>query len=119
MLLNTDLVTTQEISTLFVAGEVDIAVRDRFAAALEEACERAELTLQVDLADVEFIDSTGMKCLLDAYRRCHRRGVTFRVSRLSRRAERTFEIVGLSDVLCGLEWSDPRTGPGRYSSMAG
>jgi anti-anti-sigma factor len=117
ILLKTDLVTTSGVSTLFVAGEIDIAVRERFTDALFEAVDSATLTLLVDLGEVEFIDSSGMKCLIDTCRRCYERGIGFRVSRLSTRAARTFEIVGLGDMLCGAPVSElaPQVGSRSYS----
>jgi anti-sigma B factor antagonist len=47
------------------AGEVDLYTAPRFAEALEQAAEAAPRLL-VDLTEVTFMDSTGLRCLLQA-----------------------------------------------------
>jgi anti-sigma B factor antagonist len=54
--------------TLVVSGEIDLAVATRFAQALESIVERTTGTAVVDLSQVDFIDSSGIRELLHAKR---------------------------------------------------
>jgi anti-sigma B factor antagonist len=56
------------VATVAVVGELDLATAPRLAAALGEHVD-AEV-LVVDLTATAFIDSTGVRVLLEAHRRC-------------------------------------------------
>jgi anti-sigma B factor antagonist len=53
---------------VYLAGDLDLAVRDRLVAALTEASATTH-RLVIDLSRITFIDSTGMKALVDVWRR--------------------------------------------------
>jgi anti-sigma B factor antagonist len=55
-----------DTEVLAVTGQVDIATLDEFARALRDAIARRPETVVVDLADVEFFGSGGLRTLLEA-----------------------------------------------------
>lgn len=57
-----------------VAGEIDIASTPQLERLLEEAC-AGGADIVVDLAEVTFMDVSGLRALLDARRRAERDGV--------------------------------------------
>jgi anti-sigma B factor antagonist len=54
---------------LSLSGELDVASTGKLDEAIRQAEESDAQTIVVDLTDLEFIDSTGLSVLLDAYAR--------------------------------------------------
>lgn len=52
-----------------VGGELDLATVDRFEAVVTRAEERAGDRLVLDLREVVFMDSSGLRAILEAYKR--------------------------------------------------
>jgi anti-sigma B factor antagonist len=63
--------------TLHVHGELDLCSRSQLRAALDDAAGTRPSVVVVDLADVTFIDSSGMHELVRARRATARRGGRF------------------------------------------
>ena len=83
------------------SGELDIAT----APALEQELDRAfEISDRVvlDLRELEFIDSSGLRTLLRARRRADLAGAHFPLVAGDRTLERTLEIAGIHQVF---EWT--------------
>ena len=92
------------------AGELDANTCGVLASAIEAAPERHVV---VDLCDVDFIDSSGLRCLTDQQRRRRKDGGSLRVVP-SRAVTRVVELAGLADVLHLVDESG--TVPGRAGS---
>lgn len=75
---------------LSVAGEVDLAVKDEFALALDAP------QIRIDLTEVTFVDSQGLGCLIEAKARLQEGMV---VTGVSSNVERLLEIAGLDGEL--------------------
>jgi anti-sigma B factor antagonist len=84
---------------LSVEGELDIATAPRMIAALNESFARLDLPLVVDLSSVDFMDSTGLALLMNAYRRVKRRGQGFAIVCPRGPISRVFEIADMVDSL--------------------
>lgn len=82
---------------LDVLGEVDLATVDVFAAAIADALDEF-LHVEVDMSGVSFVDSTGLRALLEAAATCgeSRRLV---VVGASRQADHLFDITGVRELL--------------------
>ncbi|HUR17770.1 MAG TPA: STAS domain-containing protein [Acidimicrobiales bacterium] len=83
-----------------VAGDLDCAT----AATLEERLgdlltDQGNLTVVLDLADMTFIDSSGLSVLMTAYRHLRKRGGVLSLRRPSPSTRKVFEITGLDRVL--------------------
>ena len=82
-----------------VEGEVDTASVGELTAALERLVANGATDLRLDLADVAFMDSTGLTALITAKTLLEGRG-SITVESASSAVRRTFEVAGL-DVVFG------------------
>jgi anti-sigma B factor antagonist len=85
---------------LVVHGELDIATAPELSRLLE-GLRRRHHAVVVDLAEVTFIDSTGLSALMDARAESSRDGWHFTVRRPSPAVRRVVELAGLEHVLDG------------------
>src|SRR5687767_10178611 len=89
-----------EEATIAVAGEIDLATAPALRGVLFGVIEAgAHATVVLDIADVTFIDSTGLGVVVDAHRRLadeHRRLV---VAHPTPGASRVIEVAGLDHLL--------------------
>src|SRR5688500_11363783 len=79
---------------LKLSGELDIACEDSFNAAVEEALDPAELELTVDLSEIAFIDSSGLRFLLELWARARREEFELAFVQGTGMVRRTLEIAG-------------------------
>lgn len=86
------------VTTVTLAGEIDAALSEESASALAWAA-AAGLPMRLDLADVLFLDSTGVGFLLDCHRACTARGVPCTLSNVPDRVSGTLRILGLERLL--------------------
>ena len=84
---------------LDVEGELDAATAPRMIAALNEAFAELSTPLVVDLSSVDFMDSTGLALLMNAYRRVKRRGQGFAIVCPGGPISRVFEIADMVESL--------------------
>jgi anti-sigma B factor antagonist len=90
---------------LALSGEVDLAS----APIVEDELRRTEASeglIIIDLRDVTFMDSTGVRMLVTADRRAHERGATLVVVQGSPQVRRLFELSGLTGHLDVVEGDD-------------
>lgn len=66
--------------TIMCAGEIDLSTCDMLAEAISWAFTADLEDLRIDLRGVTFLDSTGISCLVQAWRRCDRLGKQMTVS---------------------------------------
>ncbi len=78
-----------------VAGEVDLLSRDAFSAAVGEALQTSPSTLAFELAEVRFIDSSGLAVLVSAANA----GPAVEVRTASEIVRRLIEVSGLAALL--------------------
>jgi anti-anti-sigma factor len=99
----------QEADRLVIGmeGELDVATVQRaFDVAIAALQASPDGRVDVDLSDVAFCDSTGMQMLLDLRQNASRRGGEVRLTNVSARVRRVFEIVGVTEAL-----ADPADDP--------
>ena len=87
-----------DASVVAPAGEIDLATVDVVWAEIEAASGETE-TLVLDLRDVTFIDSAGLRLVLQTSRGVER----FSVVRGPREVQRVFGLVGLDERLTILD----------------
>jgi anti-sigma B factor antagonist len=81
---------------LVVRGEIDMASADRFEAALTDALAGDCSRILIDLADLEFMDSTGLRTLIQGQRQAASRGLPVILRHVPHQATRLFELTGLA-----------------------
>ncbi|MGZ4119990.1 MAG: STAS domain-containing protein [Actinomycetota bacterium] len=84
--------------TLRCEGELDFAAAPEFKEALDEALGKEPPELVLDWSGLTFMDSTGIRLLLDTLLRCRKGSVDLSWS-LSPAARRTLDLVGIHDAL--------------------
>jgi anti-sigma B factor antagonist len=93
-------------------GELDLATAPALEAALDRALTAAPRVV-LDLRELEFIDSSGLRALLTARRRAQDAGAEFSLVAGDRGLERTLEIAGVLEVFSWTPASElrPPAGP--------
>jgi anti-sigma B factor antagonist len=86
------------IPTVEVAGDVDVATSAAFRAALHEALDRGDGNLVVDLARLDFIDSSGLGVLVGTLKRARERGGSVRIENPAPSARKILAITGLLEL---------------------
>jgi anti-anti-sigma factor len=81
------------------SGELDIATAGQLEGALREVEQTDAQTIVLDLSGLTFIDSTGLRLVLDANDRCGGAADRLRVIAGSPAVERLLDIVGLRERL--------------------
>jgi anti-anti-sigma factor len=82
-----------------VQGEVDAATADRLWAGLLEALTTWPGTVTVDLAQVTFLDSQGIKVLIRPSTMCEFDATRLIIRSPQPQVRRVFEVMGLATVL--------------------
>ena len=80
---------------LSASGEIDAHTAPTLAAAIDAAGPKVDL----DLSGVEFVDSSGLRVLIDAHQRLADAGGGLRLTSLSEPVRRLLEISGVSEYL--------------------
>jgi len=78
-----------------VSGEIDMSTASLFRDRLTEVIQTNHNTVVVDLADVTFMDSTGLAVLLQAHQRFEASGGRLVVGRTSHAVARVLGVAGV------------------------
>ena len=78
--------------TLSLVGELDVATAPGLQAAVEELCRAGAREVVLDLHEISFIDSTGLRVILASRQLCELEGCDFSLSRAQPQAQRLFEL---------------------------
>ena len=78
-------------------GELDMATQGELRAALEEATAAGAVTL--DLGRLLFLDTSGLRLVLETAEHSRRDGFTFAVLPGSPAVQRLFEVAGVVDLV--------------------
>jgi anti-anti-sigma factor len=83
-----------------IHGELDIATAPELVDLLARLRHHGH-AVTLDLAEVTFMDSTGLTTLMDAYMQAQQNGWSFAVQRPSPPVRRVFELAGVGRILDG------------------
>jgi anti-sigma B factor antagonist len=93
-----------------LSGEIDMSCSDELISLLTNTARGADAdTVQVDLAEVGFMDSSGIDALIAGYRAAHVAGRRFTVIRPQQNVRRVFEIAGVLAIFSGEDAISSRT----------
>ena len=81
------------------SGELDIASAPEFEQAIAEATSEPGAELVLDLRELTFMDSTGLRALAQTNARADQGGFALSIVRGPRQIERVLEISGLAQLL--------------------
>jgi anti-sigma B factor antagonist len=94
---------------LILTGELDIAGADELEAAITRLCTAGALEIELDLRQLTFIDSQGLRAILSAREACASHDAEYFLIRGEHPTQqRLFEVTGLLDVL---PWREPGDEP--------
>ena len=84
---------------LQMVGELDLSTIAVFVAAFDDAVDGEAGTIELDMADVSFIDSSGIGAYVAGFRRAHARGCRVSISEQSAFVQRVLELSGVEEAL--------------------
>ena len=100
MNLHTQSAPEQHRVRVVVSGEVDVSNAEELRAQIDAALAQADVEeVEVDMADVSYIDSTGIGVLVGAAHRAQEAGRTFQALNPQPNVLRIFGLLGVDEVL--------------------
>jgi anti-sigma B factor antagonist len=87
-----------------VEGELDLSSADLLKDALERTQRDHQGAIKLDLSDLDFLDSTGISILVEAWQRSRANGDRLRIRGATGQVKRVLEITGVHGHLT----DDPR-----------
>jgi anti-sigma B factor antagonist len=84
---------------LTIAGELDVASSPRLEAELRQLLDAGNIRVVIDMADVEFIDASGIGLLVTAADRARAEGGYLLLRRPTERTRRVIDVLGLNGAL--------------------
>ena len=84
---------------LQLVGELDLSTIAVFVAALDDAADAEAGTIELNMAEVSFIDSSGIGAYVAAFRRAHANGCRVSISERSAFVQRVLELSGVEQAL--------------------
>jgi anti-sigma B factor antagonist len=85
--------------TLRLSGELDLASAGVLDTAIAELCADGVGTIVLEMGDLQFMDSTGLRSLLVGQELCAVNGHELLIGTLSPQVQRLFEVSGVGEQL--------------------
>jgi anti-anti-sigma factor len=82
-------------------GDTDIATAPKLQEAIDAAIDSKPRSVILDLSEVAFLDSSGIRVLVDGQRRLDETGASFTIDGMSPALTQVLEIAGVIDLLGG------------------
>ena len=103
MLLRVDVEHRDDLALIVTVGEIDAATAGDLASAVTGALAAGSARVVVDLAQVGFIDSTGLGVLVKSHRAAVAAGATFAVVNPTPQTRKLIRVLGLDQLLTVFE----------------
>lgn len=97
--LRIDVRNEQDRVVLALHGELDLVGAPLLQAEVDDPAVEAAPMIVLDLEDLQFIDSSGLRVILSAHERARERGQAFALTRGSQQVQRLLSIAGVSGHL--------------------
>jgi anti-anti-sigma factor len=98
--------------TLVLAGELDLASAQALEKTVLRLCTEGASEVVLDLSQLAFVDSTGLRTILTSRKLCAKHRCAFWLIPGQKAVQRMFELAGLIDTL-------PFRAPGRAQAAGG
>ena len=85
-------------AVLTVGGEIDLATAPDLAAAARSALDEISSALVIDLSEVTFLDSTGLKVLLTVQKQAQSAGGGLALAGVAGPVEKVIVVTGLTEI---------------------
>jgi anti-sigma B factor antagonist len=93
--LSLELQRAGDASVVYARGDIDLSTLGKASSALDSA-RKGAATLFLDLRHVGFMDTSGLRLVIEEQQRAAASGYRFAVVRGSRKVQRLFEIAGFA-----------------------
>lgn len=97
--LTIELTSTPEAHTIALNGEADLLGAPNIEAAFAGAATCDAQRIVVDLRNLTFIDSSGLRALIGGHEQCVARGHDLRIIPGPENVQRLFELSGMNEIL--------------------
>jgi anti-sigma B factor antagonist len=97
--LRIDTRTETDRVVLELHGELDLLGAPLLEAELESPAAQERGIVVLDLLDLQFVDSAGLRVILAAHELAHQRNQSFALTRSSEQVQRLFAIAGINEHL--------------------
>jgi anti-anti-sigma factor len=88
----------KHVSVVTVSGRVDSATAPDLQKALQDLLDSDHNQLVLDLKDVDYMSSAGLRVLVSTQKAAKKNGGALRLAQLSARVKEVFELAGLTPV---------------------
>ena len=121
MVISSDGLTVREVAgdgrhRLVLSGELDIASAPILESTIASLCANGTSAIVLDLSELTFMDSTGLRAVLSADKLCSGKGHAFTLTGASGPVRRLFELTGVSGAL---RFESQPAGPAQSSEASG
>ncbi|MBH0231557.1 STAS domain-containing protein [Halobacillus yeomjeoni] len=99
MNLTIDVTNKENLAYLSLSGEVDAFTAPKLKEALLPLTKEEGQTVEVDLQDVNYMDSTGLGVFISALKSTKEHNSEMRLVHLQERVYRLFKITGLTEII--------------------
>jgi anti-sigma B factor antagonist len=96
--LSIDIVTRQSPGVMALKGELDVYTGPALPVCLAELIAEGRSRIVIDLAELKFIDSTGIGVLVGALKRARLSGGEIALRSPSAGVRKAFEVAGVSEI---------------------
>lgn len=96
--LTIEVTSTPEARRVALRGEADLSGAPSIEAAIADATSEAQRII-LDLRNLTFIDSSGLRALMRGHEHCGARGVELQVIPGPENVQRLFELSGMNEIL--------------------
>ena len=90
--------TANGVSTLKITGLIDLSASPKLREYLHEIAESQPMAVVINLADVSYIDSSGLATLIEFYRELNAGGGKLALCALQPRVRTVFDLVRLNEL---------------------
>ncbi len=90
---------SDQISIVSIAGSIDALTADQFAGCIDERISSGEKHLLLDLSEVEFMSSAGLRVILSALKETRRQGGDLYLAGAQGGVDRVLKMSGFSKIL--------------------
>lgn len=99
MNLEIDIQKEENRTIVILSGEIDVYTAGRLKEQLLPLTNEEGSTIQVDLGQITFLDSTGLGVFISAYKSAQKNNCNLEFIRLRDRVLRLFQVTGLHEIM--------------------
>lgn len=85
--------------TFVLRGELDLSSADKVGAMLSQACSAGPSALVIDLSEVTYMDSSGLRLIIATSHQCHENKTEFALVPGPPEVQRLFDLTGATENL--------------------